>query len=160
MELSYIYPRVYWYTLASKAPLSVHGICTLCRYLSNAHALWYKYTCRFRNTDHFNFICIITVRLHLCFVPSWSPTCIANVILGPFDFNDRTCLYNLVMLCGCYQIFWYLGLASRGSGFATYIVLLLLMLLSWHACTAAEVQIGLVDFFVCGCFQVVSQHHP
>ena len=36
-----------------------------------------------------------------------------------------------------------------------YIVLLLLMLLSWHACTAAEVQIGLVDFLVCGCFQVV-----
>ena len=37
-----IYPRVYWYTLASKAPLSVHGVCTLWRYLSNAHALWYN----------------------------------------------------------------------------------------------------------------------
>ena len=28
--------------LASKAPLSVHGICPLWRCLSNAHALWYK----------------------------------------------------------------------------------------------------------------------
>ena len=37
-----IYPRVYWYTLASKAPLSVHGICTLWRHLWKAHALWYK----------------------------------------------------------------------------------------------------------------------
>ena len=28
------------------------------------------------------------------------------------------------------------------------------MLLSWHACTVAEVQIGQVDL-LCGCFQVV-----
>jgi len=34
MELSY--------TLASKAPLSVHGLCTLWWYLSNAHTPWYK----------------------------------------------------------------------------------------------------------------------
>ena len=34
MELSY--------TLASKALLSVHGVCTLWQYLSNAHTLWYK----------------------------------------------------------------------------------------------------------------------
>ena len=40
MELSY--PRVYGYTLASKAPLSVHGVCALRLYLSNAHALSYK----------------------------------------------------------------------------------------------------------------------
>ena len=43
-----IYPRVYWYTLASKAPFSVHGLCTLWRYLSNAHALWYKWVCTAR----------------------------------------------------------------------------------------------------------------
>jgi len=35
MELSY--------TLASKAALSVHGVCTLWRYLSNTHTLWYNH---------------------------------------------------------------------------------------------------------------------
>ena len=37
-----MYPKVYGYTLASKALLSVHGVCALRQYLSNVPAQLYR----------------------------------------------------------------------------------------------------------------------
>ena len=62
---------------------------------------------------------------------AWNSLCIITVL----------CSYILVV-----KTVWNTGTDSFAS---------LLVFVSWHACTATEVQIGLPNLLVCGCFQVV-----